>query len=170
MEAAHHFAYNVGGRGPGAGRGAGSVAAPPAAVKFYLFASPVNPTAKGKAVVIWRNPTVGFRAGFGRGPAATVNANGADDPSAAAAAVAAGAPGRGRGHAGPRTALRAAVTEDCAKKLNFGTSLDGAAIGPDDFASDLSSTAIEVKLPQGMTSFDFQADAQVGADHDQVLV
>src|SRR5580704_3961605 len=75
VQAAHHFAYNVGGRGPVAGRGA-APAAPPATVKFYLFAAPVNPTAKGKPVVIWRNPTVGFRAGFGRGTAAAVNANG----------------------------------------------------------------------------------------------
>lgn len=61
------------------------------------------------------------------------------------------------------------MTDDCAKALNFGTSPDGATVGPDDFASELSSTAIEVKLPQGMTSVNFQADVQVGADHDQVF-
>lgn len=172
VEATHHFVYNVLGRGGFAGRGKAAPQPPPASVKFYLFASPVNPTAKGKPVVIWRNPTVGFRAGFGRGAAAAVNANGADDPNAVAAAGAGAAGagvGKGRGPAVPRIALRTVVTEDSAKKLDFGTSPDGAAIGPDDFASDLATTAIEVKLPEGMTSFDFQADAQVGVDHDQVF-
>ncbi len=61
------------------------------------------------------------------------------------------------------------MTEDSAKRLNFGTSPDGVAIGTDDFASDLASTAIEVKLPAGMTTVNFQADAQVGADRDQVF-
>ena len=186
VEPAHHFVYNRLGRGPGGGRGAtpgagrgantaGAVppAAPPApaAVKFYLFASPVNPQAKGKPVVIWRNPTVSFRAGFGRGAAAAVSANGGDDPNASAAAAGANPPAGARGAvpAGPRIPLREAVTEECAKALKFGTSPDGASIGADDFASDLASTGIEVKLPAGMTTVNFQADAQVGADHDQVF-
>ena len=180
VEAAHHFVYNrinrgpVGGRGV-AGRGA-TTAAPatpppaPTTAKFYLFASPVNPQAKGKPVLVWRNPTVSFRAGFGRGAAATVNANGADDPNAAVAAGANPPAGtRGGAPAGPRIPLREAVTEEGAKALHFGISPDGTALGPDDFASDLASTAIEVKLPAGMTTVNFQADAQVGADHDQVF-
>lgn len=177
VEAAHHFLYNRGGRGPAGARGArggtGANAAP-ATAKIYLFAAPVNPTAKGKSVVVWRNPTVSFRqGGFGRGAAAAaVNANGADDPNApppVTAAAGAVTPGRGRGPAAPRIPLRAAVTEACAKQLHFGVSPDGAPIGPDDFASDLASTPIEVTLPSGAASFDFQADAQVGADHDQVF-
>jgi len=178
VEAAHHFMYNRFARGPFAGRGGRGAATttppppPPTSVKFYLFASPVNPEAKGKPVVIWRNPTVSFRAGFGRGAAATVNANGADDPNAAPAVAAGANPpagGRAAAPAGPRTPPREAVTEESAKALKFGTSPDGTAIGPDDFASDLSSTAIEVKLPAGMTTVNFQADAQVGADHDQIF-
>ena len=177
VEAAHHFVYNRVGRGPGGGRGGRGAPAPgtpPTAVKFYLFASPVNPQAKGKPVLIWRNPTVSFRAGFGRGAAATVNANGADDPNAVAAAGAGAAAtpppgGRGSAPAAPRVPLRAAVTDESAKSLNFGTSPDDTTIGPDDFASDLSSTLIEVKLPPGMTTVNFQADAQVGADRDQVF-
>ncbi len=181
VEDHHHFLYNRGGRGAPPGRGAAGgrgVPAAPTVGRVYLFASPVNPIAKGKPVVIWRNPTVSFRQGFGRGgaaAAAAVNANGADDPNAppppagavAGANPAAGA--RGRGPAAPRVPLRTVVTEACAKKLNFGTSPDGAAIGPDDFASDLASTAIEVNLPAGFTAFDFQADAGVGADRDQVF-
>jgi len=184
VEGAHHFLYNRGGRGapPGRGSAGGRGATPaPAVGRLYLFASPVNPSAKGKPVVVWRNPMVSFRQGGLRGGAATaaVNANGADDPNAAAkppAADAAGAgaganpaPARGRGPAAPRIPLRTVVTEACAKKLNFGVSPDGATIGPDDFASDQASTAIEVNLPAGFTVFDFQADAEVGADRDQVF-
>ena len=172
VEAAHHFNYNRVPRGPG-GRGAARGPAPaaaPTAVKFYLFASPVNPAAKGKPVLIWRNPTVSFRAGFGRGQAATVSANGGDDPNAAGAGAAnPPAGGRGGASAGPRVPLRTAVTEESAKALNFGMSPDGAAIGSGDFASELASTAIEVKLPPGMTTVNFQADAEVGADRDQVF-
>ena len=195
VQATHHFTYAGRGAFPGGGRGAAGRGAPPppppTSIKMYLFASPVNSTAKGKPVVVWHNPTVAFRAGFGRGAAAVVNANGADDPNAppanggaaavpnggvaaaangAAASAANGAPsGRGRGPAPPRVALRTVVTDGSAQRLNFGVSPDGAPIGPDDFASDLASTMIEVKLPQGMTSFDFQADAGVGADRDQVF-
>jgi hypothetical protein len=173
VEAAHHFVYNRFNRP--AGRGAATPSAPPpTTLKFYLFASPVNPQAKGKPVMIWRSATVSFRAGFGRGAAATVSANGADDPNAPPAAGAGAganppAGGRGGAPAGPRVPLREAVTEESAKALKFGTSPDGTALGPDDFASDLASTAIEVKLPPGMTTVNFQADAQVGADRDQVF-
>ncbi len=178
VEATHHFLFNAGGRGfgGGAGRGAagarGGNAPPPAptTTKFYLFASPVNPTAKGKPVVVWHDAKVIFRpAGFGRGAAAaTVNANGADDPNAVAAAATPGA-GRGRGAGLPGVPLRTVVTEECAKRLNFGNSPDGARIGPDDFASDQSSSMIEVTIPPGMAGVVFQADAGVGADPDQVF-
>lgn len=178
VEATHHFQFNAGGRGfgGGAGRGAagarGGNAPPPAptTTKFYLFASPVNPTAKGKPVVVWHDAKVIFRpAGFGRGAAApTVNANGADDPNAVAAAATPGA-GRGRGAGLPGVPLRTVVTEECAKHLNFGNSPDSARIGPDDFASDQSSIMIEVTIPPGMAGVVFQADAGVGADPDQVF-
>lgn len=189
VKATHHFLFNAGGRGfgpggrgaAGAGRGARGPSAPPPApttTKFYLFASPVNPTAKGKPVVVWHNASVSFRpAGFGRGAAApVVNANGADDPNAVAATAAttatagatAGA-GRGRGAGLPGVPLRTVVTQECAKLLNFGVSPDGAAIGPDDFASDQTSTMIEITIPSGMAGAVFQADAGVGADRDQVF-
>ena len=172
VEAAHHFVFNAGGRGfPGGGRGAaGRGATPPpapTAAKFYLFATPVNPAAKGKPVVVWHNPTVTFRApGFGRGPttAAAANANGAADPNAVAAGGA-----KGRGAPGPGVPLRTVVTEDCARRLKFGSSPDGAQIGPDDFASDQTSTMIEVAIPQGMAGVIFQANAGIGADPDQVF-
>jgi hypothetical protein len=104
VEAAHHFVYNRINRVPGGGRGQAPASAPPAAptaVKFYLFAAPVNPQAKGKPVLIWRNPTVSFRAGFGRTAAAAVSANGGDDPNAAGAGAKPPAAGRGTAPATP---------------------------------------------------------------------
>src|SRR3954468_3684604 len=73
----HQFAYIRGGRG-GGGRGA-----PPAGpAKVFLNVVAVNPAAKGKPVVIWRNPTVGFRAGgFGRGPQTAAGGAGAAQPA-----------------------------------------------------------------------------------------
>ena len=178
VQGTHHFAFNRGGRGGGAG-GRGAPAGPG---KIYLNVASVNPTAKGKPVVIWRNPTVAFRqGGAGRGPAtaaAAANADGAEDPNAApkppaeqpaAGVVAAGAGGRGRGAGGgPRIPLRTVVSAETARKLNFGVSPDGAPIGPNDFASELSAS-FEVVAPAGSAGFDFQVDAEVGADRDQVF-
>ena len=70
--------------------------------------------------------------------------------------------------AGPRVALRTAVSEETAKKLGFGITPDGSSIGPDDFASE-GSINFEVPLPQGVLGIDFQVDASVGADRDQVF-
>src|SRR6185437_6625154 len=128
-------------------------------------------------VIVWHNATVAYRdpaagRGFGAGAgaaaqaAAAANANGADDPNAAAAG--AGAPVKGRGPALPRVSLRSVVTEAMAKKLNFGASPDGSKIGPDDFAAE-ASVAIEIPVPAGKAIADFQVDAEVGADRDQVF-
>ena len=68
----------------------------------------------------------------------------------------------------PRHPLREVVTEESAAKLAFGKSLDGAPVGENDFASD-SSVSFEVKLPEGISVFDLQVDAEVGADRDQVF-
>ncbi len=162
VDGTHHFSFNrFGGRG-GPARGAA-----PTTGKLYLNVAAVNPTAKGKPVVIWRNPTVAFRqAGPGRAPVTpTVAADGAEDPNATAGAA---PPAGGRGRGGPRVPLRTVVTAECAQKLNFGTSPDGAPIGPNDFAAELS-TSIEVNLPLGTAGFDLQVDAEVGADRDQVF-
>src|SRR5205823_6076322 len=105
----------------------------------------------------WHNPTVAFRrAGAGRGqPAAgqPVTPATAVQPAAGQPAAPPAQPGppavvqtgalRNLPPAGPRQALRAAVSEAMAQKLAFGKSPDGAAIGPDDFASELS-TSFEV--------------------------
>ena len=68
----------------------------------------------------------------------------------------------------PRVPLRAAISEETAKRLNFGHSPDGSQIGPDDFASE-GSVAFELNVPEGQTLADFMVDAAVGADRDQVF-
>jgi Protein of unknown function (DUF1592)/Protein of unknown function (DUF1588)/Protein of unknown function (DUF1595)/Protein of unknown function (DUF1585)/Protein of unknown function (DUF1587)/Cytochrome C oxidase, cbb3-type, subunit III len=155
VEASHHFRYNGGGRG---GRGRGATAGP---VKVYLNVAAVNPKPGSKTVVIWRNPTIGWRRP-GRGPV-TPPAGDFNNADGAAVAVA----GKGAPPPLPSVPLRSVLTEEMAKKLNFGVSPDGTAIGPNDFASD-PSAMFEVALPEGVAGFEFQADAQVGADRDQV--
>ena len=164
----HHFLFNRGrfGRGP----------APTGPQKQFLNVAALNPSAPGKPVIVWRNPTVGFRAAGapgrgGRNPGAN-NAGGVVTPPVAAAQTGAVAlpPGGGRGRGGvtPRVPLRAAVSEETAKRLNFGHSPDGSPVGPDDFASE-GSVEFELAVPQGSTLADFMVDAAVGADRDQVF-
>src|SRR6185503_3203732 len=68
---------------------------------------------------------------------------------------------------GPRVSLRSVVSQETAKRLNFGTSPDGMAIGPDDFASE-GSINFEIPVPEGQT-FDLQVDAELGADRNHVF-
>ena len=70
--------------------------------------------------------------------------------------------------AGPRVPLRTAVSEETAKKLGFGKSPDGTPIGPDDFAVR-RLRLLRSPVPQGVVGFDFQVDAAIGADRDQVF-
>jgi hypothetical protein len=161
VQATHHFVFNRiarGGRGP---------APPPGPVKVFLNVVAVNPAASGKAVVIWKNATIGYRTGVpGRGAAPTAaDAQPAEGGAGAAAQAAAAA--RGRGATGPKMQLRTIVSEETAKRLAFGTSADGTAIGENDFASD-PSVWFEVPMPQGASSFELQVDAAVGASRDQV--
>jgi hypothetical protein len=157
VQASHHFTFNRGGRigaaaaAAGTAGGRGPAAGAPA--KIYLNVVTVNPGASGKSVVLWRNATVGYRkAGAGRGQITEV---------AAGAAVVKGQP------AGPKQSLRSVVSAETAEKLHFGTSPDGTAIGPDDFASELS-TSFEVPVPAGYSGFELQFDAEVSSARDQV--
>ena len=75
---------------------------------------------------------------------------------------------RGQLPPGPRQPLRAVVSEETAKKLNFGMSPDGTPIGPDDFASE-GSVSFEVPMPEGAFTLDLQVDAELGRDRDQVF-
>jgi hypothetical protein len=158
VQATHHFVFNRfnrGGRGP----------APAGPAKIFLNVVAVNPSASGKPVVIWKNATIGFRTGPGRGAAPTADAQ-PEGGAGAAAAVAAAA--RGRGATGPKLPLRSVVSDETAKRLAFGTSPDGTPIGENDFAAEPSAW-FEVPVPQGVFSFEFQADAVMGAGRDQVF-
>jgi len=156
VEASRHFVFNRGGRGGGAA--ALRNQPPPGPATVYLNVAAVNPKASGKPVILWHNPTIAFRPPPPRGEAA---------PPPPAGDQNAPAPVRG-GPIGPRQPLRSVVSEETAAKLGFGKSVDGTAIGPDDFASELS-TNFQVTVPEGMAGLEFQVNASVGADRDQVF-
>jgi hypothetical protein len=160
MEPSHRFAYIRGGGRPGA--------IPPGPAKVYLNVAPVNPGTDKKPgenpVVIWRNLTVGFRPlkprpAVAEGQSVVVLA---EDAKVTADLQ------RGIMPPGPRQTLRSLVSEDTAKRLNFGHSPDGSAIGPDDFAST-GSVMIEVPMPAGPHSLNLQVDAVLGRNHEQVV-
>ena len=181
-EETHSFTFLRGGR-----LGARFGPPPPGPAKLYLNVTSVNPAASGKPVIIWRNPTVGIRPmGPGRRqtqtgqqpsqpPAVGQPAQPAADettaaqPAAAQPGVAQAGGRRGMAPPGPRQSLRSVVSEETAKRLNFGQSPDGTPIGPDDFASE-SSVFFEVPLPsEGAFSVDLQVLAELGRDRDQVF-
>ena len=170
VDAKRRFRFSRGGRGGGRGPAipTGGTA------RVYLNAALVNPSPDTKPVVIWRNPVIVFRAGFGRQPIP-----GQAPPVSPAGQIGAGAaaveqPGQagvrrfGGPDDAPRHPLRTLVTEESAKKLGFGTSPDGTALGPDDFASE-GATFFDVKVPDGQSVFELQVDAEVGRDRDQVF-
>ncbi len=141
----HRFSFVRGGRG-----GTRGPPLPPGPARIFLNVALVNPNSTGKPVIVWRNPTVGIRplAGLPRPVDPNVIRRGGVPP-------------------GPRHSLRSLVSEDTAKRLNFGKGLDGTPVGPDDFASE-SSVSFEVPLPEG-SGMDFQVDAEIGSDRDQVF-
>ena len=152
VQATHHFTFNRGGRSGAAAAATGRGPATAGPAKIFLNVVTVNPDAAGKSVVLWRNATVAYRKpGAGRGQAVDVTGNGAVK----------GLP------AGPKQSLRSVVSQETAEKLHFGASPDGSAIGPDDFASELS-VSFEVPVPAGSVGFELQFDAEVGASRDQV--
>jgi hypothetical protein len=154
VEGTHAYTYPV---GPRAGRGRGAPA--PTATgpqRVYLTFSNINPIAGVTPVVIWRNPRVVTRAA----PPPTYGA-----PAAAAAG------GRGRGAAGPilsTKSLRSLLPADAADALKFGTSPDGTAIGPDDFAIT-ETTSFAIDAPAAGNVAEFVADAELGKDRNAVV-
>ena len=146
VSASHHFVYNTGARLRGGANPAGPK-------KIYLHVVAVNPGPNAKPVVVWHNPTIAVRLGGGpRGAQATTlvaQMKGAPPPS-------------------PALPLRSVVSAETAARLKFGSSPDGAPIGPDDFAAD-STVFFEVTVPEGAFGVEFQADAQAGQDRDQVF-
>ena len=64
--------------------------------------------------------------------------------------------------------LRAVLPPAAAAALAFGTSPDGAAIGPDDFATT-GTVSFTVEVPAGPNQLEFQADAELGKDRNAVI-
>ena len=133
--------------------------------RIYLNAVLVNPNPKFKPVIVWRNPTIQFRKGFGRPGQVPATPTAAGQPVANPQPES--RPMRG-GENLPRMPLSAVVTEESAKKLGFGQSPDNSVMGPEDFASE-GSTSFEVKVPDGLSLFELQVEAEVGSDRDQVF-
>ncbi|MBO0862252.1 MAG: DUF1592 domain-containing protein, partial [Chloracidobacterium sp.] len=154
VEPLHHFAYVRGGRGP----------VQPGPAKIYLNVASVNPKMGEKPVIIWRNFTVGF---LPIKPRAQVKA-GESAVTLAADAKALANLRRGIAPPGPRQTLRALASEETARRLNFGKSIDGAQLGPDDFASE-GSVMFEIPMPEGQFSMNLQFDAELGRNRDQVV-
>src|SRR5262249_5963562 len=106
VQATHHFVFNriprLGGRGPAPAAGP---------VKVFLNVVAVNPAAAGRPVVIWKNATIGYRTGGGRGAAAPTDVQPAEGGAGAAAQAAAA---RGRGATGPKMPLRTIVSPETA--------------------------------------------------------
>src|SRR5262249_36955039 len=151
----YHFAYARGGRrGP----------VQPGPAKIYLNVATVNSATGEKPVVIWRNLTVGFRP---IAPRAQVKA-GESAVVLAEEAQALANLRRGVVPPGPRQTLRVLANEETARRLNFGKSIDGAPLGPDDFASE-GSVMFEVPMPEGRFTLNLQVDAELGANRDQVV-
>jgi hypothetical protein len=147
----HRFAYVRGGRGP----------VQPGPAKIYLNVATVNPAMGEKPVVIWRNLTIGFRP---IAPRQQVQA-GESVVVLAAEAQALANLRRGILPPGPRRNLREMVSEETAKRLNFGKSPDGTPLGPDDFASE-GSIMFEAPMPEGRFSLNLQVDAELGGNRD----
>ena len=157
----HHYAYTPGGRG---GRGRGAPGPTTGPVKVYLTFTDVNPGSGTTPVVIWRNPRVVTRA-------AAVPGRGGPGASAAASTLVGTPAGRGRGVAGPVLSskpLRAGLPADVAASLKFGTSPDGSAIGPDDFATT-GTVSFVIDVPPGGNVLELEADAELGKDRNAVV-
>ena len=158
VKSPHRFTYVRGGGRPGATQ--------PGPAKIYLNVAPVNPAMGEKPVIIWRNLTIGFRPITPRNQPVKA---GESVVVLAADAEAAANLRRGILPPGPRHTLRSLVSEETAKRLNFGKSPDGTAIGPDDFASE-GSVMFEVPMPEGAPmALNMQLDAELGGNREPVV-
>lgn len=162
LSPSYHFVYNTGRFGLRGGP------PPTGPKKIFLHVAAVNPSLHSNPVIIWRNPTIAVRKGGGpRGVAGT------GVPGVAgvgAAGIAANVNGQLKGAPPPELAqpLRTLLSADALKRLNFGSSPDGTPIGFNDFAST-GTVFFEVTVPEGAFGIEFQVDAQVGKDRDQVF-
>ncbi|MDQ3010206.1 MAG: DUF1592 domain-containing protein [Acidobacteriota bacterium] len=156
VKSPHRFAYVRGGGRLGATQ--------PGPAKIYLNVAAVNPAMGDKPVIIWRNLTVGFRPLV---PLAQAKA-GESVVVLAADVEAAANLRRGVLPPGPRKTLRSLVSEETARRLNFGKSPDGTSIGSDDFASE-GSVMFEVPMPETPSLLNIQLEAELGSNRQQVV-
>jgi mono/diheme cytochrome c family protein len=156
VKSPHRFVYVRGGGRPGATQ------AGPA--KIYFNVAPVNPAMGEKPVIIWRNLTIGFRPIVPRTQAKA----GESAVVLAADAEAAANFRRGILPPGERKTLRALVSDETAKRLDFGKGPSGITIGPDDFVSE-GSVMFEVPMPETPMSLNLQVEAELAGNRDQVL-
>jgi hypothetical protein len=152
VEPLHPFSFGLGGRGGRGGRGG---AAPTVgSAKVHLLFTDVNPGSGATPVVIWRNARVITRSAVAAGRGA---------PPAGA--------GRGRGLAGPvlsTQSLRSLLPAADAAALRFGSSPDGTAIGPEDFAI-AGPVSFVIDTPAGGNVLELHADAELGRDRNAVV-
>ena len=157
MDPTRRFMYALGVRG---GRGRGGPSTPGPQTVHILFTD-VAPGASTAPVIIWRNPRIVTRAAAaGRG--APESPDGVTPPAAA---------GAGRGRGGPVLStqpLRSVLGPVASAALAFGTSPDGTAIGPDDFATT-ASASFTIDVPPGGNIVEFHADAELGKDRNAVV-
>ncbi|WP_321472850.1 DUF1592 domain-containing protein [uncultured Paludibaculum sp.] len=157
------------------GRRGGPKGPPPVTggvARIYMNVVLVNPKGDEKPSILWRNPTIQFRPAKSAAPTVvseSSTASGSSKPPAGDLTDLQLANPRFPGADKlPRVPLLSVVTEESAAKLAFGKSLDDSTLSPADFAS-LGSTFFDVKVPDGVSVFELQVDAEVGSNHDQVL-
>lgn len=156
VKSPHRFTYVRGGGRPGMTQ--------PGPAKIYLNVSTVNPAMGDKPIIIWRNLTLGFRPIVPRTQAKA----GESVVVLAADAEAAANLRRGVLPPGERKTLKSLVSAETAQALNFGKSVDGTPLGPDDFASE-GSVMFEVPMPEKPSILNLQVDAELGKNRDQVV-
>ena len=144
----HRYVYPI---GPRFGRGRGGPTPSSGPTSVYLTFASINPTPGVNPVVIWRNPRVVIR--------------GAAPPVPGAPA---GGRGRGTGPVLSSKPLREVLPEDAIAALKFGTSPDGTAIGPDDFATR-ETVSFAIPTPTGGNTAELQVDAELGKDRNAVV-
>jgi mono/diheme cytochrome c family protein len=134
--------------------GEGGFKVVPGPWKVQLSVSALHATPRGSPAVIWRNPRIVMR------EAAPLPEP--DEPAAVTR----------RRQPGPilsTKALRSVLPADEVARLGFGTSPDGSAIGPDDFATtETTSFVVDVPVEADQLA-ELHADAELGRDRQAVV-
>lgn len=128
--------------------------------RIILTAVSVNPAAKDKPIVIWKN--AGFRTRrFERGPAAGQT----QPPAATANSAQRPLPNT------PLQPLRSALDEATIAKLRFGKLPDGTEIGLDDFATvGDDPVVLDIPVPEETGGLEFNVEATMGPGEAQDTV